>query len=262
MSSDHLAAAKGGQKAPKDEIVQIVNDDDELRALYQNLGCWSYSDEENPPNAPSPSTSQQKKVALDDVLRRVIGIENAQCGEEGFHWKAAAEALAVQYRDSPWMHSHWLTGHLTVLLLNSELLPLKKSTSSGDIDRGWTTFLPQPWGTVVPDLLYSIFFFGSVAGIFYLWRNNWKWAAGSWLAYLVWRYFMSIASHWSCTSKRFDLQNLASALELIRNEVESGFYDAGEVARRLRMREAEGLYVPSLVYTVLTTEPASSVRAS
>jgi hypothetical protein len=51
--------------------------------------------------------------------------------------------------------------------------------------------------------------------------------------------------------ERARLARLAGQLGQVRDEVDSGNYDAQEIAGRLRRYEGEGLYVHSLVYALL-----------
>lgn len=51
--------------------------------------------------------------------------------------------------------------------------------------------------------------------------------------------------------ERARLTRLAGLLRQVRDEADSGNYDAQEIARRLRSYESEGLYVHSLVYALL-----------
>jgi hypothetical protein len=51
--------------------------------------------------------------------------------------------------------------------------------------------------------------------------------------------------------ERGRLARLASLLGQLRDEVDSGNYDAQEIAGRLRRYEGEGMYVHSLVYALL-----------
>jgi hypothetical protein len=48
---------------------------------------------------------------------------------------------------------------------------------------------------------------------------------------------------------------------LIRNEIDSGFFDAEEIMDRIRKLELQGLYVPSLVFPLLRLHPVRPAEA-
>ena len=51
------------------------------------------------------------------------------------------------------------------------------------------------------------------------------------------------------------------AARLIRNEIQAGFFDAAEIAERIRKLEAQGLYVTSLLFPLLRLHPAPRAQA-
>ena len=61
---------------------------------------------------------------------------------------------------------------------------------------------------------------------------------------------MSYSWRFKVARERARLARLARLLGQVRDEVDSGNYDAQEIAGRLRRYESEGLYVHSLVYAV------------
>jgi len=68
----------------------------------------------------------------------------------------------------------------------------------------------------------------------------------------IWR-VPPLAYYWrfKVARERAHLARLASLLGLVRDEVDSGNYDAQEISGRLRRYEGEGMYVHSLVYALL-----------
>jgi hypothetical protein len=69
---------------------------------------------------------------------------------------------------------------------------------------------------------------------------------------IIWR-VLPLSYYWrfKVARERASLARLARRLGQVRDEVDSGNYDAQEIAGRLRRYESEGLYVHSLVYALL-----------
>jgi len=72
-----------------------------------------------------------------------------------------------------------------------------------------------------------------------------------WVAYLCWHYYSQFNRGRIFAKEQARLSRLGKLLGQVQDEVDSGNYDAQEVAGRLRRYEGEGLYVHSLVYALL-----------
>jgi hypothetical protein len=112
-------------------------------------------------------------------------------------------------------------------------------------------FLPQPWATFVPPILSFLFLLVSAVGIYLLVSIRLGWLGWVWVAYLCWHYYSRFNRRRIFAKERARLIRLGKLLGQMRDEVDSGNYDAQEVAGRLRRYEGEGLYVHSLVYALL-----------
>jgi hypothetical protein len=179
----------------------------------------------------------EKKRTLDDLLSEMIGTR-LQYGADDSIFKEMAHSNAKRYISSPWMHAPTLTRLVLVDLLDAELAPLKREAAWNA--NSAANIFPEPWRTYLP-YLYR---FGCLTGVLFLFDRGWRVAGVMWAAYIALDHALQLVRY-------AHLTRLAGALQLIRNEVASGYYDAAEIANRLRRWEAKGLYVHSLTYPLL-----------
>jgi hypothetical protein len=199
----------------------------------------------------------ERKAQLDELLLNSLWVREIG-GQDNSDWHKDAAKQAKTYIDSTWMHTPWLTARFLSDLLDVELVPLNREANSPQTNvrllqlmpiSSW--FLPQPWATFAPPILSFLFLLASAAGIYLSFSVGLKWAGCVWIAFLCWHYYSRFDRGHFFAKGRDRLSHLAVLLGQVRDEVDSGNYDAQEIAGRLRRYEGEGMYVHSLVYALL-----------
>jgi hypothetical protein len=225
---------------PNKKVERLVGSTRELIQLYRTLGYSSYAHHKQWGDEDYNDEANEKKLALDGLLFDLVQAR-LEYGADNSLFKHIAHENAKRYVDSPWMHTPWLRTYVLVALLDAELAPLKRESTwgAGTI----TALFPQPWRAVI-----QASFPVASLGIAYLFLKS----GAAWLS-LIW--ILPVGCYYSIRSADYlQLKRLYGALEMITDEVASGYYDAGEIANRLRRWEAKGLYVHSLTYPILAPE--------
>jgi hypothetical protein len=201
--------------------------------------------------------AHERKAQLDELLSNSLWVRETR-GQDNSDWHKDAAKQAKTYIDSSWMHTPWLTARFLTDLLDVELAPLNREAKSPQTNVGLlmlmpitSWLLPQPWATFVSPILSFLFLLSTVAGIYFLFSVGLKWVGWAWIAYLCWHYYSRFNRGHIFDKERARLTRLAVLLGQVRDEVDSGNYDAEEIARRLRRYEGEGMYAHSLVFALL-----------
>src|SRR5260221_4350784 len=101
---------------------------------------------------------------------------------------------------------------------------------------GFTIFQLEWWHkyTFVPPILSFLFLLVSAVGIYLLFSVGLRWLGWVWIAYLCWHYYSRFSRGRIFAKEQAQLSRLGQLLGQVQDEVDSGNYDAQEVAGRLR----------------------------
>lgn len=201
----------------------------------------------------------ERKQQLDALLWTLTSCR-LDDGLDSVHSKNAVYEQTRSYLDAIWMHTPELSSRLLTDLLDTELAPLTREIADPINPSIWTSYLPQPWGAVVPSLLSFAFFAGGCVGLYYLLPARHFVSAGLLAAYLGLHYSLRYRHQKARLQGRNKLGQIAAKLKITRDEIGTGNFDAHEIELRLRRFETEGMYVHSLVYPLLCV--ASTRKAS
>lgn len=153
----------------------------------------------------------------------------------------------------------WLATFLLTAILDAELVPLTRDCSESNVPWRITSHLPQPWGSLIPAILSSLFICVAMFIVLFLVGVEWIPAAGIVAAYVLWHYVQRYRANRAFADAKGKQICLCGALKLIRDEVGSGHFGPSEIGTRLKRWEAEGLYVHSLAYALLRSLTSSSL---
>ncbi len=240
-------------------IDKLSRSTDELRLLYRSLGYRGYKDHKSFGDPDYSEAAEAAKEVLDGILWDIVYYRN-QGEVDTRAFKEAAHEQAKKYIDQTELRSPWLTTFVLSAVLDAELAPLSREAVDHSVPGRITSYLPQPWGTLVPALLFVSFACLLGYGAWQaLTRGRIGWGLLA-LGLLVWQVFWRVVVNVRLALGRRKLQKLVHPFQLIRDEVTSGNYDGQEIEARLRKLESDGLYVHSLTYPLLHLFSAESAR--
>jgi len=180
-----------------------------------------------------------KKEELDSVVYAVLQFKiwNAKERDAEMHqvfWRSAGSEVLVQeellraaklYSQSPWMHCSVLTVALLCGIVAVYAHPLK-------VHQNIILYIQQK--------LFIPFIVLAAIAYFY----------PAWI-YLV---LLGLSGYLFMVFKDWQLKKKAQPLNVLRAEIQSEGYDGDEIARRLQKLEADGITLPSIVYSLLRLE--------
>ena len=168
--------------------------------------------------------------------------------------------IAEKYLDTPNAHTRWLTDQISAWLLRPYTEVLRQSSSRSSLTgppdlvsdfikgMGWK----KPWSTVVSLSISALLFLLFVALVVACYRFFNPMAAygvaGLWLLFHARRYIQARMFR----KERARLMRSWSKVCDLHNELTGGIYNAGEVIRRFREIEADGVALPSIFVGVIS----------
>lgn len=233
-----------------DEWIKQLGGIDEVRQLYQKLGYRNHRDRDRDPKAAYDPDAEDSKNKLDQIIWDICYFRS-EGKVDTASFKDAAYENAAMYLKSPSLYSPWLATFLLTAILDAELVPLSRECSEWGAPWRITSLLPQPWNIIIPSILSSVFFLVAMGIVLFLVSVGWTAVAAIVAAYVLWEYIQRYRENSALLEAKEKQIRLRGALNLIRDEVASGHFDALEIAARLKRWEAEGLYVHSLAYALL-----------
>jgi hypothetical protein len=257
IESDALVEANWHERA-RQPVKEVLAEIVELRKNYEGSNLWATLCDirrkvESIMRLDYDLETQAKKQQLDQILVDVVRAQHELATEKYAHlcdfYKDEIVAHIDVFIISAWMHSDWLRNYLLTGLLDTYLVALTRVARS-DPNR-WTSELPQPWGVLVPSLLSFIFFVSATIGIYILFETDMHWLAYLGIIYLFWHYFLRFFRNFQLAKGRGAITQVASILQLIRDEVRTGHYQPEEITRRLRQLEEKNFHIHSIVFPLL-----------
>ena len=178
----------------------------------------------------------RKRAHLESLLEEFLYAQYTFTPEGG--WDYVLEAVR-DCLNSPYIQSLWLTHFILVRLIYFLMAPFQRIYEEVEATSGWESLWKSPiW-----------FGWTVLMGIPVLvrWRLSWPfWVI--WVLLAVWA-FERLTDY-------FRSERMLRRLMPIYLEVERKMFDPEECARRLHSVEDSGLYVPSVIYTLLRLKQA------
>jgi len=259
--SDALVEANWHERA-RQPVQAVLANIVELRKNYEGSNVWATLCDirrkvESIMRLDYDLETQAKKQQLDQILVDVVRAQHEfATNADGYklcqYYRDEIAAHANNFINSEWMHSLWLRNYIVTGLLDTYLAALVGAARSRSDPNRWTSELLQPWGIIVPSLFSFIFFLGTAIGIYVLFEIGFHWLAYLGIIYLVWHYFWRFFRNFQLAKGRGAITQVASVLQLIRDEVKTGHYQPEEVSRRLRQLEEKKFHIHSLVFPLLS----------
>lgn len=174
----------------------------------------------------------RKRAHLESLLEKFLYAHYTFTPERG--WDYVLEAVR-DYLNSPYIHTPWLTHFILVRMIYFLKAPFQRIHEEFEDMSRWTNPFRFAWIVLLGTL-----------GLVY-WRLSWPfWAI--WVLLAVW-VFKRLTDY-------FRSERMLRRLMPIYLEVERKMFDPEECARRLHSVEDSGLYVPSVIYTLLRLKQA------
>lgn len=179
----------------------------------------------------------RKKAHLESLLEEFLHAQYRFAPERG--WDDILESTR-NYLNSPQVHTPWLTHFFLVRLIYLLKYPFERLYDEA-ADAAWKKQI-----VIVGGVLFLTICVRWLAEGFRLWSPRFSWVIGA--LWVIWAFYQA---------RRYILaERQLRRLRPIYQEVEQQMFDPEETANRLRNVEAGGVYVPSLIYTLLRLKQA------
>ena len=180
------------------------------------------------------------------------------------HYKVELEHLAGRYTQTPELQAPCFTHTITATMLDTELYPLRREAEEPKY------VLASQVAKIAPGVAMQLALgrFGAALSwtfiLLFALGATYLWDRVPWLAYALAAYAlysavvdlrMRLKLRQAKAQAKVFMHGIVSRLELARDEIERGNFNAEAISNRLNQIEKDGGHVPSIAYTLLSLHP-------